>query len=338
MTNRNVSCVRIRVYIYTREILVSTVPGTVGTVTYSVARACAGETRNFCVEVCFTGLNLPDRDLATCGVFRGNRARPPAWSVCASFRPLDIHEYVFGAKSCATRLKPMGSARLSAAKGAAYVTLAEFVASAFALKGIAGLAPAHRMVASAPFIVRSRRNASLPEYRLRRLACARTRNAQTPPSDSLSSTRAMPFPLLTSVCGAVRLSAGRAKGEERSNLRRNHLAMGVALERADIRTTDQQISRTRADGQNPRFAYKRSGDRFPAWGGAAVSSKPPYRAGQRLSARARTVRCCANASWAKRSCGVARAQGRTIPSAGVVAAQVSPNSACRASDLRSETN
>ena len=362
MTKVGVSCVRVRVYIYTREILVSTVPGTVGTVTYSVACACAGEARNFCVEVCFTGLNLPDRDLATCGVFRGNRAargtcqrvvpvnvrpiwrvvsdrdlatcgvfrgnraRPPAWSVCASFRPLDIHEYVFGAKSCATRLKPMGSARLSAAKGAAYVTLVEFVASAFALKGIAGLAPAHRMVASAPFIVRSRRNASLPEYRLRRLACARTRNAQTPPSDSLSSTRAMPFPLLTSVCGAVRLSAGRAKGEERSNLRRNHLAMGVALERADIRTTDQPTSRTRADGQNPRFAYKRSGDRFPAWGGGLGTARP--------TVAGRTEGC----NWAKRSCGVARAQGRTIPSAGVVAAQVSPNSACRASDLRSETN
>ena len=346
MTKVGVSCVRVRVYIYTREILVSTVPGTVGTVTYSVACACAGEARNFCVEVCcvdrrmwgheIAGQNyriqhsgfvtgnvrpiwrvVSDRDLATCGVFRGNRARPPAWSVCASFRPLDIHEYVFGAKSCATRLKPMGSARLSAAKGAAYVTLAEFVASAFALKGIAGLAPAHRMVASAPFIVRSRRNASLPEYRLRRLACARTRNAQTPPSDSLSSTRAMPFPLLTSVCGAVRLSAGRAKGEERSNLRRNHLAMGVALERADIRTTDQPTSRTRADGQNPRFAYKRSGDRFPAWGGGLGTARP--------TVAGRTEGC----NWAKRSCGVARARGITIPGAGVVAAQVSPNSAYR---------
>ena len=34
-------------------------------------------------------------------------------------------------------------------------------------------------------------------------------------------------------------------------------------------------------------------------------------------------------NWAKRSCGVARADKTAIPSAGVVAAQVSPNSACR---------
>ena len=42
--------------------------------------------------------------------------------------------------------------------------------------------------------------------------------------------------------------------------------------------------------------------------------------------------------WAKRSCGVARAEKTTIPSAGVVAAQVSPNFAYRESDLRSNPN
>lgn len=43
-----------------------------------------------------------------------------------------------------------------------------------------------------------------------------------------------------------------------------------------------------------------------------------------------------DASWAKRSCGVARDQKTSLPSAGVVAAQVSPNSAFGASRLRSK--
>ena len=44
-----------------------------------------------------------------------------------------------------------------------------------------------------------------------------------------------------------------------------------------------------------------------------------------------------DANWAKRSCGVARATRATIPSAGVVAAQVSPNFAYRECDPRSKS-
>ena len=63
------------------------------------------------------------RDLSTCGFFRANGARPAAWPVSASFRPLAVHKYGFGAKSCATRLNPPGSAPLAGAKEAACVTL-----------------------------------------------------------------------------------------------------------------------------------------------------------------------------------------------------------------------
>lgn len=278
---------RTRVYIYTRELLVSTVPGTVGTVTYSVARACAGETRNFCVEVCFTGLNLPDRDLATCGVFRGNRARPPAWSVCASFRPLDIHEYVFGAKSCATRLKPMGSARLSAAKGAAYVTLAEFVAIRetsvslpFAGQNLPAASSAYRGVGlrhGIPFLVR--------------LAL---RGESTEPALPVSLSSTLGF----TACSSHGFFLCRESAE-------------------DTRTAEQPTGRTRADGQ---IQFRREGD------------TAPYRAGQRLSARARTVRCRANASWPKGDCGVGAYSRRRSHIA------FRPLLAYRDSDLRSKTN
>ena len=63
------------------------------------------------------------RDLSTCGFFRANGARPAAWPVSASFRPLAVHKYGFGAKSCANRLNPPGSAPLAGAKEAACVTL-----------------------------------------------------------------------------------------------------------------------------------------------------------------------------------------------------------------------
>ena len=52
----------------------------------------------------------------------------------------------------------------------------------------------------------------------------------------------------------------------------------------------------------------------------------------------RLIDCPYDGRWAKRSCGVARAEKTTIPSADVVAAQVSPNFACRESDLRSNTS
>ena len=63
------------------------------------------------------------RDLSTCGFFRANGARPAAWPVSASFRPLAVHKYGFGAKSCANRLNLPGSAPLAGAKEAACVTL-----------------------------------------------------------------------------------------------------------------------------------------------------------------------------------------------------------------------
>ena len=133
---------------------------------------------------------VPDRDLATCGVFRGNRARPPAWPVCASFRPLDIHEYVFGAKSCATRLKPMGSARLSAAKGAAYVTL---MSSRRFLRPLAS-GPVRRVVA--PAGCRAIHGA-MPRRGIPLLASLASRNGKPTNrvSASHSASRSLPPPL-----------------------------------------------------------------------------------------------------------------------------------------------
>ena len=71
------------------------------------------------------------------------------------------------------------------------------------------------------------------------------------------------------------LDNGRQSGEyRRSFVRRNHLARCFAFQRADIRTADQPISRSRADGFDLRFAYKRSGDRFPFWGGGLGTARP----------------------------------------------------------------
>ena len=74
------------------------------------------------------------------------------------------------------------------------------------------------------------------------------------------------------------LDNGRQSGEDRRSLfRRNHLARCFAFQRADIRTADQPISRSRADGFDLRFAYKRSGDRFPFWGGGLGTARTPPR-------------------------------------------------------------
>ena len=63
------------------------------------------------------------RDLPTCGVFRGNRAPASERAASASLRPLAVHQYSFGSQSCRIRRVPAQSARLSAAKDAAFVTL-----------------------------------------------------------------------------------------------------------------------------------------------------------------------------------------------------------------------
>ena len=88
------------------------------------------------------------------------------------------------------------------------------------------------------------------------------------------------------------------------------------------------LKRSRYDGSEYR-PYATIEKRPVAFGyGRAVSMKPPLmqtgygRAGCPQPAAYTGVR-----NWAKRSCGVARALRTSIPSAGVVAAQVSPNSA-----------
>ena len=65
--------------------------------------------------------------LSACDLFRANGARLPAWPPCASFRPLDNLQVSLGAKSCASRLNPKGSAPLAGAKEVA-VTPSEFAA------------------------------------------------------------------------------------------------------------------------------------------------------------------------------------------------------------------
>jgi hypothetical protein len=42
--------------------------------------------------------------LAKRGGFRGNRTPLLIWAICASLRPLDVHEYVGGSQSCVNRL------------------------------------------------------------------------------------------------------------------------------------------------------------------------------------------------------------------------------------------
>ena len=101
------------------------------------------------------------------------------------------------------------------------------------------------------------------------------------------------------------LDNGRQSGEDRRSLfRRNHLARCFAFQRADIRTADQPISRPRMDGLDLRFAYKRSGDRFPFWGGGLGTARTPP-SGPFGLAGARGIPTVARRNGAFLNCGVA---------------------------------
>ena len=145
-----------------------------------------------CLSAC-----LPDSlALSECGSDRGNGARLRALSIRASFAPLDIHEYVFGGESCATRLSLEGSVPL---RPRFEPRLALSSALAWEARH-SSLAPAPRRASPAPCIDDPRRLASSLAHPLRSCALllamlAPRRACREPkPAASLSSLIAPRLP------------------------------------------------------------------------------------------------------------------------------------------------
>ena len=158
--------------------------------------------------------NVPTcRDLRTCGVFRGNRAPASERAASASLRPLAVHQYSFGSQSCRIRRVPAQSARLSAAKDAAFVTLM----SSRRILRLGASGPVRRV--AAPASCWSIRGAIL-RRRIRLLVSLASRlgNPRTA-SSRLTPPAAPNLPRSRTQVLRLRLSAGRRGGRRRPSSR-----------------------------------------------------------------------------------------------------------------------